>query len=241
VHERSAVHALAPQCKIVAVLLFVVAVAATPARAVWAFGVYLCLLGAVGRAARVPARFVLRRLVFELPFVACALLLPFAGGGETVAAGPLSLSRDGLWAAWNVVAKATLGTIATVLLAATTPVAEVLRGLHALRVPRAFTSVASFMFRYADVVTGEARRMRIARESRGYAPRSLRQVPALAAATTALFLRSFERGERVYVAMLSRGYSGTLPPARVAETSSAAWAAALVLPATAAGIALVAA
>ena len=238
-HAHTRVHAAAPQCKVAATFLFVVAVAATPPRAVWAFAAYLCVLGVVGGAARVRARFVLRRLAIEVPFVAFALLLPFVAGGETVEAGPFLVSRDGLWAAWNVVAKATLGGIATILLAATTPVSELLRGLHALRVPRAFTQIASFMFRYADLVTGEARRMRIARRSRGYDPRGLWQARSLAAAMGTLFVRSFERGERVYVAMLARGFDGTLPAAPVAAAPSE-WAVAVSVPAVAAAIGMVA-
>ncbi len=235
-HAQTRVHDLAPQCKVLATFLFVVAVATTPPRAVWPFAVYLCLLAAVAVAARVPPRFLCRRLVFEVPFVAFALLLPFIAGGDTVGLGPLAVSREGLWAAWNVVAKATLGVTATVLLAATTPVSDLLRGLEALRVPRAFTSIASFMFRYGDLVTGEARRMRVARHSRAYDPRWLWHARALAFATGALFLRSFERGERVYVSMLSRGFEGTLPRRAVAAAPSE-WIAALALPLAAAATA----
>jgi cobalt/nickel transport system permease protein len=224
---------------VAATFLFVVAIAATPPRATWAFAVYLCLLAVVAGAARVPPGFVVRRLAIEVPFVAFALLLPFVAGGETVETGPFVVSRDGVWAAWNVLAKATLGVIAAILLAATTSVSELLRGLDALRVPRAFTSVASFMFRYADLVTGEARRMRIARLSRGYDPRGLWHARSLAAATGALFVRSFERGERVYVAMLARGFDGTLPAVPV-TAAPVEWALALSLPALAAATAAVA-
>ena len=67
------------------------------------------------------------------------------------------------------------------------------------------------MLRYLDVLADEARRMRIARLSRGYDPRFLWQVKAFAVGVGALFLRAFERGERVYLAMVSRGYAGRLP------------------------------
>jgi cobalt/nickel transport system permease protein len=239
VHSGSRVHALAPTCKIVATLLFVVAVTATPGRTVWPFPAYLLLLVSVAAAGRVPASFVGRRLAFEAPFVLFALMLPFTGGGEHVDLGPLSLSVDGLWAAWTVLGKAMLGVIATILLAATTPVPALLRGLEALRVPRAFTSVAAFMFRYADLITGEAHRMRIARQSRAYDPRWLWHARAVASAAGTLFLRSFERGERVYVAMLARGFDGSLPRGSIAARRSE-WAAALTLPAAAAAIAALA-
>ena len=67
------------------------------------------------------------------------------------------------------------------------------------------------MLRYLDILADDARRMRIARLSRGYDPRFLWQVKAFAVSIGALFLRAFERGERVYLAMVSRGYTGRLP------------------------------
>ncbi|MFN4091188.1 MAG: energy-coupling factor transporter transmembrane component T, partial [Alphaproteobacteria bacterium] len=65
--------------------------------------------------------------------------------------------------------------------------------------------------RYLDVVTGEMGRMVTAMRSRGCDPRSPRHWPMLARSLGALFIRSYERGERVHLAMLSRGYTGTLP------------------------------
>ena len=67
------------------------------------------------------------------------------------------------------------------------------------------------MIRYLDVVTTEMQRMKIARESRGFTARNPRHWPVLARSAGALFIRSYERGERVHLAMLSRGYDGRLP------------------------------
>ena len=50
--------------------------------------------------------------------------------------------------------------------------------------------------------------MRRARLSRGHDPRFLWQVGATARGVGALFVRSYERGERVHLAMLSRGFDG---------------------------------
>ena len=67
------------------------------------------------------------------------------------------------------------------------------------------------MIRYGDVITGELRRMRIARESRGAGAGRLGHARAVATSAGALFVRSYERGERVYLAMASRGYAGSMP------------------------------
>ncbi len=173
-HGHSAVHALPPHTKIAAVLAFVVVVVSTPREAMWAFAGYAVLLAAVAYAARVPAGFLLKRLLIEVPFVAFAVLLPFVAEGERVDVLGLSLSVNGLWGAWNVLAKGTLGVAASVLLAATTELRELLLGLQRLRLPSLLVQIASFMVRYGDVITDEMRRMRIARESRGFEARGVR-------------------------------------------------------------------
>ena len=70
------------------------------------------------------------------------------------------------------------------------------------------------MLRYIDLIAAEARRMRLARLSRGHDPRFLWQLGATARGVGALFVRSYERGERVHLAMLSRGLPGSCPASR---------------------------
>jgi cobalt/nickel transport system permease protein len=233
----SPLHRARPQCKIAASLLFVLAVVATPREALWAYGLYALLLLGLARIGRVPLAFLARRLVIEVPFLAFAVLLPVVGQGERVEVLGLPLAREGLWAAWNILVKGTLGVAASVLVAATTPVPELLRGLERLRLPRAFTTIAGFMVRYADVIADELRRMRVARLSRGYDPRWLWQARAVAATAGALFIRSYERGERVYLAMVSRGYAGAMPVLEDLAASRRQWLAALATPAAAALVA----
>jgi cobalt/nickel transport system permease protein len=230
-------HRAPPECKVAAAWLFVLAVVATPREAFWAYGLYALLLAGLAGLGHVPLPFLARRLVIELPFVAFALFLPLVGQGERVEVVGVPLAAEGLWAAWNILAKGTLGVAASVLLAATTPVPELLRGLERLRLPKAFTTVAGFMVRYADVITDEVRRMRIARVSRGHDPRWIWQARAVAASAGALFIRSYERGERVYLAMVARGYTGSMPVLHEPAATRREWLAALAVPAAAALVA----
>ena len=105
----------------------------------------------------------------------------------------------------------------------------VLQGLERLRVPAPIIGITGFMLRYIDVVLGQFGRMRRAMESCAYRPRSIRSSAPLAAATGALFVRSFERGERVFLAMSSRGYTGSLPGTEAVAAPRSAWVAAAVL------------
>lgn len=211
VHGHSVVHRLPPEVKVAAAFAFAASVAVTPRTAWWAFAVDAAVLAAVARTAAVPARFVVTRLAVVTPFLLVAALTPFVASGERIEIVGLEVSRAGLWGAVNIAAKAVLGGAASILLAATTEIPSILRGLERLRVPPTLVQIAGFMVRYLEVVAREIARMRTAMTARGYDPRWLWQVRPIAASAGAMFVRSYERGERVHAAMLSRGYDGTMP------------------------------
>lgn len=237
----SAVHRLPAHCKLVAAMCFVFVVVATPRQQFWAFGAYLALLAVVAAAARVPPWFIAPRMLVELPFVLFALALPFLSTGtETVQVLGLQLSESGLLGAFNILAKGTLGVITALLLSATTQIRDLLRGLEQLRVPRIFVLIASFMVRYLTVVTAELHRMWVSMASRGFQAGSARQWKAVASTAGALFIRTYERGERVYLAMLSRGYTGQLPGTPGSHPGPSQWTASAALPAAALVVAVTA-
>lgn len=222
-----------PQVKLVALFTFVVVVVLTPREQIWAFAGYAVLLLGVTLLAGLSPALVARRMVVELPFIAFALLLPFFAQGPTTEIGPISLSIDGLWGAWNILAKGTLGVAASVILAATTEPRSLLLGLERLKMPPVLVHIATFMLRYFELILGEMHRMRVARESRGFEARHLGHVRVLAHSAGALFIRSYERGERVHLAMLSRGYAGTMPSLGPSDAATSDWLAASLLPALA--------
>ena len=211
VHGHTRVHHLAPQVKVAAAVAFVFAVAITPRSTLWPYLVDAAVLVAVIRAARLRPGFVASRAVVVLPFVVFAVLIPFVASGPRVDVLGIPVSEEGLRSAAHVLAKAILGVTTSVVLAGTTELPRILAGLDRLRVPSVLTQIAGFMLRYLEVVTGELRRMRTSMTARGYDPRWISQARPIAAASGALFVRSYERGERVHRAMLARGYAGAMP------------------------------
>jgi cobalt/nickel transport system permease protein len=206
----SRVHRLDPRAKLVGFIGLTV-VAVTAPLAAWPVWVACASVLALAAAvARIGPRTVWRRARLVLPLVLfVGAFVPFARTGQVVASlGPFDITREGLevWAAASI--KATIGTVSAVLLAATTAYPQVLRGLEALRVPRTLTMIAAFMYRYLFVIVDEVQRMRAARDARGYRPRTMFGAGAVGRVASALFLRTHARGERVYLAMLSRGYDG---------------------------------
>ncbi|MFF2084500.1 cobalt ECF transporter T component CbiQ [Nocardia sp. NPDC058176] len=219
----SPAHRAPTEVKIVCAVLAVFAVVATPRELFWPYGCYALGLLAVWRWSGIPLRWIAPRLLIEVPFVVLAVLLPFAVGEPRTEFLGLSLSTTGLWAAWGIIAKGTLGVGISLTLAATTSVRDLPGGLTRLRVPGMIVMIVVLMLRYVDVLVAEAGRMRLARISRGDDPRTLRQAGATARGAGTLFLRSYERGERVHLAMLSRGFDGAVPDLGIAPVRGKQW------------------
>ena len=160
----------------------------------------MAALALVALAARVPPATIWRRSRFILLLILLvAVFVPFVrDGGSDYSLGPFTIHEAGLAVFGAVALKAAIGTLAAVLLGATTTFPQVLRGLGALRVPRLFVLIAAFMYRYLFVIAQEVSRMRAAVLSRGYRPSHAWQAGRSDAVVAALFLRTYGRGEHVY-------------------------------------------
>jgi cobalt/nickel transport system permease protein len=195
---------LAPEAKVVGAVAFLLVVVATPVPATTAWLVEAAVLGALAVAALLPVRVVARRLVFEVPFVALAVALVVFGTGPRVSVAGLWLSEPGLTAAWTILARATAGVLVASILAATTSPAELLAALTRLHLPRLLCTLAATAVRYLAVLRAELDRLRLAQELRR--PDGGRLRPGeVAGVGAALFVRAYERGERVHLARAARG------------------------------------
>lgn len=210
----SPIHSLDPRAKIVASLVLVLGVVATDPLRPAEFVLFCALLAAAGAIARLPLGRVLVRSLAVLPVAATiALLAPLqAAGGSWSATGVAPGDAAHAWlVAWSIASKAWLSACCMLLLAATTRSPDLLAALRRLGVPAVFVMLLSFIARYVSVFAEQLRSLRIALISR--VPRARQRVllRALGGMAGNLFVRSYERGERVYAAMLSRGYTGMVP------------------------------
>ncbi|MDY7041860.1 MAG: cobalt ECF transporter T component CbiQ [Chloroflexota bacterium] len=207
-------HRLDPRTRILATLAFILAVMVTPPTAKPAFALYVALIGGLVLLAQLPPLHVLKRSAVIVPFVLMvAIFIPFMGQGEVAGSYNLwlwrvSITYDGLLVLWNVIAKSWLSILGLILLSSTTPFPDLLRGLERLGVPRVMVMILSFMYRYIFVMTDEVLRMQRARDSRGFGEGRLRQMRTVGNMIGILFIRSYERAERVYGAMVARGFDG---------------------------------
>ena len=201
--KDSPVHRLDPRVKIVGLIGLVVVSVSLPPGSWLAFAAVMAILVGLVAVARLHPLHVLRRMTIEVPFLLAAAILPFT-------------AEDGLVLGATAGLKITVGVLAMVILSSTTPFPRLLRGFELLKTPRLIVVIVAFMWRYLHVLADEVSRMKTARAARGYSAGRIRQTLAPTGALIAtLFVRSLERGERVYLAMLSRGYSGSMPATAV--------------------------
>ena len=214
---ESPIHHLDPRAKVIVFFSFILIGVSTPPQD---FLLLIILAGgliSITLVARLPFFHLLRKLLIILPFLlVITASIPFmkkdtVAGGYNLGLGGLSVSRSGLWVFWNVIIKSCLGVFSIILLYSTTPFPHLVKGLEKLGTPRVFTVLLSFMYRYSFLLVDEIHRMKRARDSRSFGGRWFWQLKTIGHMIGTLFLRSFHRAERVYFAMLSRGYHGAMP------------------------------
>lgn len=209
----SFVHHLDARAKIVMFFALIIVAVSTPAQSYFAFAIYVAILVLLLVLSRLPLGHVLKRSLVVVPFVLMvAIFIPFlktdtVGGGYNLVG--LNMSRSGLLVFWNVAIKSYISIVSMIILSSSTSFKDLMRGLERLKVPSVFIAIASFMYRYLFVVSDEAMRMKVARDSRNFSGKWLWDARVVAHTIGSLFIRSYERGERVYLAMASRGYDGT--------------------------------
>jgi cobalt/nickel transport system permease protein len=192
-HRSSPVHRLPTGIKLAGALAAILAVVLTPFGRAWPLGAVAVLLLIAAGLSRTPPAFLARRILLLEPFVlGVAALSLFQPHGGVVFL--------------TVLTRSTICLFAMVLLTAVTPFSDLLRFMRKVRVPALLVTVIALMVRYLFVLVNEADRLRRARASRTFS-RSRRQAwRSLASVTAQLFVRSSERGERVYAAMRARGW-----------------------------------
>jgi len=212
----SFVHRLDAKVKLLGAVLLLAGAITTPGDDVLVFVLLGIVPVGVCLLAGVPVAHLFRKALIVVPFL--VLLGPFLLFSREPAPalepytvlGPLTVSHEGLALLVEVASKMVVTVLTTITLVSTTPFDGLLRGLQSLRCPRLITTLLSFMYRYIFLLVDEGERMVVARDSRAVRMSRWNSIRSVAHLAAALFFRTFERGERIYSAMLSRGFTGAI-------------------------------
>jgi cobalt/nickel transport system permease protein len=226
--RSSLVHQLDPRIKLTLTIAFILTNALVPSGAWPVYILLYALLLSMEILSELGVGYILRRSALALPFVLAALPIMFSMPGPsltsfTLGHWTLSISQPGLERVISVALKSWISVQAAIILAASTTFPELLVALRALHVPRLLVGVFGLMWRYLFVLVDEALRLIRARAARSGESEQKGSRKGVSVAWRArvtggmagsLFLRGLERSDRIYMAMLSRGYDGevrTLP------------------------------
>ena len=222
-HGHSPLHNLDPRVKVILTILFILSNALLPDGAWIAFALAWAVILAANIVSNLGIRFTFRRSFIALPFALAAITVLFSIPGKPVTSfhflmWDLTITDAGLLRFVSIVVRSWLSVQVAILLVAVTEFPKIIHALTHLHVPAIITVIISFLYRYLFVLTDEVMRMMRARQARSAAAANgIRAGGSVAwrakiAGNMAgqLFLRSYERSDRIYNAMLSRGYKGEL-------------------------------
>ena len=178
--------------------------------------ILLVLVLGLAATARIPLGFFMYRSIIFVPLFAGVIALPllFIVPGASVAEigiGPylLVITREGIHRAVQFFLRVWVCVASLTLLILVTRFSKIIQAMERFKVPTLFVMLTSITFRFIFVLIDEAYRLVVARESRSVGKENRMEVlRSLGSIVGTLFIRSYERGERVYTAMLARGYPG---------------------------------
>ncbi|MBU4311770.1 MAG: cobalt ECF transporter T component CbiQ [Candidatus Omnitrophica bacterium] len=196
----SFLHGLDPRAKVIVSFIFIFAVVLSNPTAYLSFALYGLALLILLAVSKVPSSFVFKKTLIVIPFVALvALSIPFMKG------------KDGLALFTGILIKSYLSIFCMTMLTSTTKFPRLLKAMERMKVPSIFIMIMSFMYRYLFVLIDEFHRMQRARDSRSLGRVGRWDtVKVLSNIIGVLFVRSYERAERVYLSMCSRGFNGEI-------------------------------
>jgi len=212
-HSKSQLHELSPQLKILATLLIVISIAFSKIINPFQIISHAVIVFLIIRLSNIPLKTYLKRLTLDIPFILFALFLPFLSSGNNDMVFTLfsfEVYRTGLLEMFAILFKATAGLSMGIVLTATTTNIELIYGLQKLKLPLIIIAIMSFAIRYIDVFIDEFKRVKISMQSRGYIEKGIKTLLPIAYASGAMLIRGYERGERVYLSMISRGFTGVI-------------------------------
>ncbi|MEW6235922.1 MAG: cobalt ECF transporter T component CbiQ [Candidatus Omnitrophota bacterium] len=215
-YGHSFFHRMHPGAKLSMTVIFIFSLVTIGPGQEWAFLFYAVLLAAALISTGVPIRHITAKGLKVIPFLlVITIFIPFFKPGAprwrfSIGPLPVIITEEGFRLFLNIFLKGTLAIYSTVFLNLTTPFHRLLKGLQSFGAPRIVTDALSVAYRYLFVITDEKERMLMARRSRLIYPSLSLQWKSLSQLAGVLFLRSYERGERMYQAMCARGFDGTI-------------------------------
>ena len=191
---ESPIHRLGVGIKFISLLLIIITIVTVPGNLYFLFLTILILLLLIVKISKIPFGFIFKRLLLMEPFVIGIAILSI-------------FQPDGLSIFFRILVKSTLCLLTIIVFSNLTRFNDLINFLKKIRMPSVFLNVIALMYRYIFILIDEAERMQRARKSRTFTENKRTYWLTQSSLIGQLFIRSYERGERIYRAMRARGFS----------------------------------
>ncbi len=201
------IHQLDGRAKVLATLIFVIAVMSFNRYELSALLPFFVFPLFLALRANLPSVYLVKRIVIVIPFaILVGLFNPLLDRQVMLRLGAIGVSGGWISCA-SILVRAVLTVSAALILISVTGFTAVCQALNRMGCPRTFTTQLLFLHRYLFVLMEEARQVARAREVRSFGRRGL-GIRNSGAILGNLLLRTWERAERIHLAMLARGFNG---------------------------------
>lgn len=205
--RQTAVHRLDPRAKVLTTLCFIICVVSFGRYEISAMLPFLAYPAILMSAGDLPGGYILRKILIVIPFaLIIGIFNPLFDRQVIMQLGPLDI-----WGGWlscgSILLRAVLTTSVAIILVAVTGFPSICEAFEKLGMPKVFAVQLLFLYRYIFVLTDEAVRTSRARQLRTFGRRGF-DIRQFGSMIGHLLLRTWDRAERIHMAMLARGFAG---------------------------------
>lgn len=212
-YQNTAVHRLDPRAKVVTTLVFIVCVVSFNKYELLGMLPFVLFPLALAIEGDLPLGFIAKRLLIVSPFaILIGLFNPLFDQTTVAQLGGLEIS--GGWVSFaSIMLRFLLTTSAAFVLIGVTSFNNVCAALERLGVPDVLATQLLLLYRYIFVLADEALRMARSRGLRSFGRRGM-GMKVYGHMLGHLLLRTYDRAQRIYLAMQCRGFDGHVRVAR---------------------------
>jgi cobalt/nickel transport system permease protein len=205
----SPLHRMDPRAKLTTTLFFIIAVVSFNRYTIIEFVPFFLYPIVLISAGGLPAGYFIKKVILVSPFaILIGIFNPLIDREIISHIGTIAIS--GGWISFfSILIRFFLTVSAVLILISVTGFNTVCRALIGLGVPRVFVIQLLFFYRYLFVLVDEAEKMEMARSLRSFNENS-RPFRIFVSIIGHLLLRSYDRAERIYLAMQCRGFDGNI-------------------------------
>lgn len=202
----SPIHRWEPRTKLIGLIIFIFTIAFLSE--IRLLLIALSIAGLLFIISRIPISFLVKSIRVPLFFIAIigVMLIFFSSGTMLFSIGPISIKKEGLEAAATIGIRFFSIITLVIILFGTTQFVNIMKVLRSFGLSNILIDMAMFTYRYLFELLDQLEQMQLSMKLRGFKKNKFVNIAKISSLMGTLLIRSYDKSERVYNAMVIRGY-----------------------------------